>query len=378
VNRKHIIKGTSTVLFAFLSGCAVSPIHEGDSETSNLPLVWGNDDRQDLYQVTDPELKSDADAVVAVMPDYYLADQGDGSMKITVTSPYLRARIASGLPYFSLCDWEPFKGQPKNGASCTGTLVGPRMILTASHCIDGGPLSYRFVFGYRMLDAQTPNLAVPASQVYQPARVVARDEAADWALVELTRPVTDHRIVNVRRSGKVADGQTVHLAGHPVGLPIKVATNGQVQKNTDAKYFWASLDAFAGNSGSSVINSVTHEIEGIYVAGWFDYELGYPTLPDDPERNCLVSAHCNSIADCGNNQMSVRSSEFASSVPRPDSGTYGQWSACRGTGFYVCTEYLAGYSSYFANHPNCKPNPYCAGQHYTCSEACPAPTESDR
>jgi hypothetical protein len=62
---------------------------------------------------------------------------------------------------------------------------------------------------------------------------------------------------------------------------------------------------------------------------------------------------------------------------RSCNGTPGQWSGCRGNGCAVCAELVELYPLYFPNHPECSPNYTCAGQYYTCNEACPAPTSAD-
>lgn len=58
-------------------------------------------------------------------------------------------------------------------------------------------------------------------------------------------------------------------------------------------------------------------------------------------------------------------------------GVAGQWQGCRGTGCSVCSELVANYPCYFQNHPNCQPNDICGGLYFTCSDACPAPTQAD-
>jgi hypothetical protein len=58
-------------------------------------------------------------------------------------------------------------------------------------------------------------------------------------------------------------------------------------------------------------------------------------------------------------------------------GVAGQWQGCRGTGCSVCAELVANYPCYFQNHPNCTSNSLCGGQYFTCSDACPAPTQAD-
>ncbi len=64
--------------------------------------------------------------------------------------------------------------------------------------------------------------------------------------------------------------------------------------------------------------------------------------------------------------------------PAVCNGTQGQWDGCRGTGCSVCSEKLADFPRYFANHPSCLKNDTCAGQFFTCNAACPAPADADR
>lgn len=59
-------------------------------------------------------------------------------------------------------------------------------------------------------------------------------------------------------------------------------------------------------------------------------------------------------------------------------GTPGQWSGCRGTGCFVCSEKTKDYPLYFQNHPSCVKNDTCAGEFYTCNANCPAPTDADK
>jgi hypothetical protein len=59
-------------------------------------------------------------------------------------------------------------------------------------------------------------------------------------------------------------------------------------------------------------------------------------------------------------------------------GSVGQWSGCRGSGCYVCVELVSSYPKYFEHHPNCAKNTTCQNSYFTCSAACPAPTDTDK
>ncbi len=88
---------------------------------------------------------------------------------------------------------------------------------------------------------------------------------------------------------------------------------------------------------------------------------------------------CESFYACDHGGQSACSSD----CPKPGAadqcdGTVGNWRGCRGLGCYVCTELVADYPNYFVNHPFCLSNPTCEGSYFTCSAACPGPTEADR
>jgi hypothetical protein len=63
---------------------------------------------------------------------------------------------------------------------------------------------------------------------------------------------------------------------------------------------------------------------------------------------------------------------------RADGSVGANWNGCRGSGCLACSDALAAYPRYFANHPLCSRNDTCAGQFYQCGSACPAPTAADR
>ncbi|MGM0889805.1 MAG: trypsin-like serine peptidase [Bacillota bacterium] len=138
-------------------------------------------------------------------------------------------------------------------------------------------------------------------------RLIGREEEAggpDWALVQLEHPVTNHKSVRIRRTGKIEDNSAVHVIGHPVGIPTKFAGGAVVRKNDQDAFFIANLDTYGGNSGSPVFNSDTHEVEGILVRGETDFVR---------DGNCNVSLVCPTT-DCRGEDC-TRTTEFAYHIP---------------------------------------------------------------
>ena len=261
-------------------------------------LVYGVDDRQDLYQVADRCIQTLADSVVSLIDISRISDNGNGSSTIS-TIPF---RISNNL-----CDGERFREQP-TAPRCSGFLVAPDIVATAGHCINQNNLARnRFVFGFRMINETEANVVISNNDIFRGVALIVREEistGADFALVRLDRPVTGHTIVPIRRSGKIDDGEDVFVIGHPSGLPLKFANGAQVRDNSPSSFFVANLDTYGGNSGSPVFNEDEGVVEGILVRGDADF---------DRLNGCFVSNVCPTTGCRGEDV--TRTTEFADSVP---------------------------------------------------------------
>lgn len=263
-------------------------------------VIYGADDRRDFYQISDPDLIPIADATVALVPATSLGFPRAGSYRLN------GAALRQLAPF---CATERYLDQPSI-ASCTGFLVAPDLVATAGHCIElGDPCgSTAIIFGYRMLDAATPALDIPESQVYFCEEVVASafdPSGDDWAILRLDREVDDHEPLPIRREGRLGDRDALVVAGYPLGLPLKIAGGAHVFDNTPDGFFSADLDIFGGNSGSPVVNRTTLEVEGILVRGFFT---------DFVENgDCIESLECT-LPLCGGVE-STRTTVFSFLLP---------------------------------------------------------------
>lgn len=257
-------------------------------------LIYGTDDRQDVFQITDEAILNDVDSVVALFARTDVVDNGNGTSTLR-TQNFGEAQ--------NLCPGERFRGQPL-GAFCSGFLVAPDVIATAGHCVDAANVTtVCFVFGFRMLDATTAQATISNNQIYSGVNIIGRQltsQGTDWALVRIDRAVTNHSVAPVRTAGRVSDGQTVHVIGHPAGLPMKVAGGAAVRDNQPTAFFVANLDTYGGNSGSPVFNSRTHEVEGVLVRGDTDFVQ---------QGNCTVSLVCP-VTGCRGEDC-TRTTEFS-------------------------------------------------------------------
>ncbi len=234
-------------------------------------VIYGDDDRIEVYEETDPQLKAMADACVVVVDASELIDNGDGTYTL-LTSDWTSQ---GGLP---LCPDEPFVGQPQIGF-CSGFMVGSDLIATAGHCVSPSDVgSVGFVFGFRMQGpGLPPMITVSADDVYFAAQSVnyAQSGDLDHSLVRVDRPIVGHNPVPIRRSGELTGGEPMAVIGHPVVLPQKIGGGAIVKDpHTGVGYYESNLDTYGGNSGSMVVNLDTYEVEGILVRGITDFVFG--------------------------------------------------------------------------------------------------------
>jgi hypothetical protein len=239
-----------------------SPFDTTEAEIT-LKAIYGIDNRLDWYE--SPGLTKDywAKATLALMTRADLVFDDEENV-YWVHAPSYKNVV-------KLCEGEPFAAQP-SAAYCSGFLVSEKHVVTAGHCVrnETDCRATQFVFDYAKTEAEQGAYSVPKDSVYNCGRVVASQTLGqDFAVIELDRPVQDRTPLNIRRSGQVNVGEQVMLIGHPMGLPSKIADGGFIQRV--GEQIEASVDAFAGNSGSVILNSVTGLAEGFLVAGEADF-----------------------------------------------------------------------------------------------------------
>jgi hypothetical protein len=260
--------------------------------------IYGPDDRMDILDVTPLDVLKVSESVVALFSSRDVTDNGNGTSTLKTYN--------FGATY-GLCTREPFRNQPCGGIG-TGFLLSEGAIATAGHCVTDATIAdTMFVFGFRMISTQTPNGTINKSNIYRGKRILDKKivpGGADWAIVELDRAVVGYAALKARKSGRIGDGESVYVLGHPAGLPLKYAGNAVVRDNSPESYFVANLDTYGGNSGSPVINATTHVVEGILVRGEHDFVK---------DGNCKVSLPCPNTGCSG--EECTRTTEFADFVP---------------------------------------------------------------
>src|SRR5262245_26118434 len=262
--------------------------------------IYGVDNRQDIYEVTNAKVKKAAEAVAALVKTADLTDDGNGGWTLATTS-YKED--------YRLCTNETFASQPL-GCFCSGFLVAPDVIATAGHCVKSPEdlVETRFVFGFRMLNATAARTTFGKDDVYEGKEIIGRkltSDQTDWALVRLARAVVGRAPVAYRNSGKIGGADKLFVIGHPCGLPQKYAPGAEVRHNSPKAFFVANLDTYGGNSGSPVFNGATQKVEGILVRGENDFVNN---------GTCYVSLVCPSTGCRGEDV--TRASEWGSKIPK--------------------------------------------------------------
>lgn len=187
------------------------------------------------------------------------------------------------------CAEERFSNQLTSPV-CTGFLIAPDVLATAGHCVAKSTdcKNYSWAFDYKIPSVNATTTIIPKNSVYKCKAIIATVNSSttkdDYAIIRLDRPVTDRLPLEIRRTGKIADGTSLVLIGHPKGLPLKIAPGAKIRSNSATKYFVANLDSYGGNSGSPVFGALSGLVEGILVRGEADYTT--------TSTGCYISKVC--------------------------------------------------------------------------------------
>ncbi len=247
--------------------------------------IYGDDNRR-LISDLNPEQESiqitQSRSVLIQIPKWRVTSEDTDNISIQTKS------LESGMNF---CSDEKFSEMPLVG-SCTAFLVGPDLLLTAGHCIKDKyecqknywALDYNDSLGFMGTDGV---VTIKKENLITCAQLVSQSEniKLDYALIKINRKLSERAPLSIRRIGKIDDADSLEVIGHPMGLP-KIFTNEAIIRNNSLTYtFVTNADTFSGNSGSPVINSKTHLVEGILIRGDQDFSM-------DIDLSCNRSYHC--------------------------------------------------------------------------------------
>ncbi len=276
--------------FAVLAVLVVTPVF---AFVPAMDVVYGTDNRLDIYQVTNSLHKTLASSTAGMIPINTLKKSSAPNTFEIGTHRTLRDAE-------NLCSGEAYADQPV-APICTGFLVGPDLLVTAGHCYKSFSTpesvckSFAWVFDYNKKSAShNPTKNISLKDVYLCQSVVEAQLTGnmDFAIIRLDRKVVGRNVLKVRESGKVNSSTELVVIGHPTGLPTKVSPKGKITKNSEVTTISTTLDTFHGNSGSAVFDASTGLVEGILIQGKTDYR---PSIPSNPD-SCKVVNVCDENA----------------------------------------------------------------------------------
>lgn len=243
---------------------------------SSIKVIYGEDDRKDVYAVTDSMQLTLAKSTAGMIDNKELKES-DG---------YQTVIKGKTLAERGICEEERFAKQP-TAANCSGFLVAPDVLVTAGHCVTSQRSceQYSWVFDYKVDYETQSEVTVDNTSIYKCKEIIAQElnntTQMDYAVIRLDRKVEDREPLKLNTSSTVDSGAELVVIGHPTGLPTKIS-GGAVVSEVNEIYFNSNLDTFGGNSGSAVFNALTGEVEGILVRGITDYVY-------DRERYCRLA-----------------------------------------------------------------------------------------
>jgi hypothetical protein len=259
-----------------------------DFETSTPQIVekgiYGDDNRRLVTALDESEssLKEMSRSVLAQVPLWRVTSEDSTSYSINTKS------LAAGMNF---CADEKFSELPLV-SSCSAFLIASDLLLTAGHCIKDKfdcqknvwVLDYEDSLGF---SEKNPDVKIQKDNVVKCDKLISIQENSklDYALIKLDRKITDRKPLSIRKFGKVSTDANLEVIGHPMGLPKIIANEARIRNNSLPFSFVTTADTFSGNSGSPVINSESHQVEGILVRGDSDFQM-------DIDLGCNRASHC--------------------------------------------------------------------------------------
>lgn len=259
---------------------------------SSAQVIYGNDNRMDMYQVLDPKIRELGKSVATRLHASQI-DLKDETFSLSF-APLLSDEYGG-----QVCLDEKFADQPLAG-DCSAFLVADDILATAGHCVldsfgsiknatNESCKNHKWLFDYAADKNGVKVKDLDVANLYSCEKIIyAEYDENDFALIKLDRKVEGRPVLELNPK-KTKNTAQLFVIGYPSGLPLKYAGDAGIFQNKNKTFFSTNLDTFGGNSGSPVFNAQTNVVEGILVRGREDYV-------DSSEKNggyCRRVNHCS-------------------------------------------------------------------------------------
>lgn len=251
-----------------LSGGEDGGASSGEESADGKGDIYGEDNRREYFESPSETLRKVGRASTVLVDSSKVTEVGGGEVELTGQTLGEKG---------SFCPSVNYTEQPAPG-KCSGFLVAPDVVVSAGHCIQTQQQcdSTEFAFNFRYEQSTNEDVSrLSSDDVYSCDSIISqswqRGGKYDYGVYRLDEPVEDVEPLNFRTDGKVAPDTKLAVVGHPMGLPLKIAADGEIRDNSPQDWFKYNLDAFGGHSGAAVVNAETGVVEGIHVRGAPDY-----------------------------------------------------------------------------------------------------------
>jgi trypsin-like peptidase len=232
-------------------------------------IVYGEDDRTELFVQAEDPRSWVADSAVALIPKPLLTRGA---------APEIVAGVESSGAAQGLCPGEPFGEQPA-AVVCSGVLVDWDLVLTVAHCLESIPLGdLAVVMGFYYvapgeLDTREADVLEPVEVVAQ-AHSNAAEPYLDYAWIRLARPAPPwRRPASLRAAPRPMElGQPLVVMASAGGTPLKLDFGGVVYDAREGvlDYFGADTDTSRGSSGAGAFDDEL-VLSGVLARGGEDF-----------------------------------------------------------------------------------------------------------
>ena len=261
--------------------------------------IIGEDDRMEPYDnaVQQAAFLKPIDQAMAIIHKDRLKKINDSTYQLINYKKLETQEISLQGAYLPICDETRFETQPVI-SMCTGFAITDDILATANHCLsfsNGNTYQdYYWVFDYKMTSDSTFSDTFSVDLVFKPVELIKGNDfyENDFSLLRADKSIPEERIIKqFDTSSDLEIGDSIFMVGYPLGLPLKITPNGTITDLLDyygdySPFFYCSLDAFQGNSGSPVFLKKNGKCIGFLSSGLKDFERLSTFIEGEEDQNC--------------------------------------------------------------------------------------------